>query len=207
MMKQRIYLVDDDEAVRISLSLLLETMGWQVSSYASAADFLATALPVSSGCLLLDIRMPGKSGLVLLEELKQLGVDLPVVVMTGHGNVELCRRAFKNGASEFLTKPVDADLLIEAVGAALDQHQRLWQQQQEKAVLRERFLTLSPREGEVVRLVMQGKTNKEIARDLSLSPRTVETHRANLFTKLEVQSLAQLINNYAVFSTLGQMTR
>lgn len=140
--------------------------------------------------------MPGKSGLSLLEDWQPVGLRLPAIVMTGHGNVDLCRRAFKNGAFEFLTKPVDADLLIETVGAALEQ-QRLQQLEREKhADLQARLTTLSAREREVMALIMQGKSNKEMAKDLNLSPRTVEAHRASLFARLEINSLAKLINIY-----------
>lgn len=197
-MEQFIYLIDDDQAIRRSLSSLLATMGWQTVTYENVLDFQQTIRePQSlSGCLLLDIRMPGKSGLVLLEEWQRQGLEIPVIIMTGHGNIDLCRRAFKNGAFEFLTKPIDADLLIETVSAALEYQQLVRKQRTENAELTDKLSTLSAREYEITLLIMAGKSSKEIANDLSLSPRTVEAHRANLFAKLEVNSLVKLITTY-----------
>lgn len=197
-MEQFIYLIDDDRAIRCSLSALLATMGWQTLAYESSLDFQQRMVEPQAlcGCLLLDIRMPGKSGITLLEEWQQQGLEIPVIIMTGHGNIDLCRRAFKNGAFEFLTKPIDADLLIETVAGALE-HQRLWQQQRQETVeLQQRLNTLSAREIEVTRLIMQGKSSKEIAQELALSPRTVEAHRANLFAKLAINSSVKLMKLY-----------
>lgn len=145
----------------------------------------------------MDIRMPGLSGLAALDELAAQGVDQPVIVLTGHGTVELCRRAFKAGAAEFLEKPVDDDQLIDALQAAVRQHVRSRQRLAADRTTRERYAQLSAREKEVLGLIVAGLTNKEMARALSLSPRTVETHRAHLFAKLETESLAQLIRGYA----------
>ncbi|MFC0229455.1 response regulator transcription factor [Serratia aquatilis] len=197
-MEQLIYLIDDDHAIRCSLSSLLETMGWQTAVYESVADFQqqVTEPRTLSGCLLLDIRMPGKSGLVYLEQLRQQGLEIPVIIMTGHGNIELCRRAFKNGAFEFLTKPIDADLLIETVGAALEHQDILQKERQEVAELQEKINKLSAREYEVTKLIMEGKSSKEIANDLALSPRTVEAHRASLFAKLHINSSIKLMKIY-----------
>lgn len=197
-MAQCIYLIDDDEAIRCSLTALLATMGWETQSYESVQSFLEAQPEMRNlnGCLLLDIRMPGKSGITLLESWEQMGSTLPVIMMTGHGSIDLCRRAFKNGAFEFLTKPVDADLLIETVGAALEQQQQSQQLRDNQADLQAKLATLSAREQEVMTLIIQGKSNKEMARDLSLSPRTVEAHRASLFARLEINSLAKLIKIY-----------
>lgn len=197
-MAQCIYLIDDDEAIRCSLTALLATMGWETQSYESVQSFLESQpeLRNLNGCLLLDIRMPGKSGITLLESWEQMGSTLPVIMMTGHGSIDLCRRAFKNGAFEFLTKPVDADLLIETVGAALEQQKQRQQLRENQADLQAKLATLSAREQEVMALIIQGKSNKEMARDLSLSPRTVEAHRASLFARLEINSLAKLIKIY-----------
>ena len=197
-MAQCIYLIDDDEAIRSSLSALLATMGWETKAFESVQCFMEAEPDVQNlnGCLLLDIRMPGKSGITLLENWQQMGSTLPIIMMTGHGSIDLCRRAFKNGAFEFLTKPVDADLLIETVGAALEQQELSQQQRENQADLQAKLATLSAREHEVMALIMQGKSNKEMARDLSLSPRTVEAHRASLFARLEINSLAKLIKIY-----------
>lgn len=193
-----VYLIDDDDAIRDSLSALLASVGWQTQPYASIADFEQRHSDWRSlhGCLLLDIRMPGKTGLTLLEEWQQHGMDIPVIIMTGHGNINLCRRAFKSGAFEFLTKPIDADLLLETVSGAMTQFQTQAAQRQQATALRDKLNTLSAREHEVMALMMEGKSNKEIAKDLQLSARTVEAHRANLFAKLEINSLAKLIKLY-----------
>ncbi|RPH27817.1 DNA-binding response regulator [Buttiauxella warmboldiae] len=197
-MEQSIYLIDDDEAIRLSITALLATMGWETQAYESVQSFLVSEpeLQHLNGCLLLDIRMPGKSGITLLESWEQMGSTLPAIIMTGHGSIDLCRRAFKNGAFEFLTKPIDADLLIETVGAAFEQQKISQQQRSGQADLREKLATLSAREQQVMTLIMQGKSNKEMARELSLSPRTVEAHRASLFARLEINSLAKLIKIY-----------
>ena len=197
-MAQCIYLIDDDEAIRFSLSALLATMGWETKAFESVQCFIEAEPDVQNlnGCLLLDIRMPGKSGITLLENWQQMGSTLPIIMMTGHGSIDLCRRAFKNGAFEFLTKPVDADLLIETVGTALEQQKLSQQHRENQADLQAKLATLSTREHEVMALIMQGKSNKEMARDLSLSPRTVEAHRASLFARLEINSLAKLIKIY-----------
>lgn len=150
-------------------------MGWETRFFESVYSF-QTSHPdqaALNGCLLLDIRMPGKSGITLLENWEQMGCTLPVIMMTGHGSIDLCRRAFKNGAFEFLTKPIDADLLIETVSAALEQQKQNQQQRENQVDLQAKLATLSAREQEVIVLIMKGKSNKEMARDLSLLPRTV----------------------------------
>jgi len=192
-----IHLVDDDAAVRDSLALLIGTVGLRVQAWADPQVFLAEFDRGGVGAIVLDVRMPGTSGLAVLDALAAQGVDQPVVMLTGHGTVEMCRRAFKAGAAEFLEKPVDDGLLIEALQAAVRQHVRSRERHQAGRQARERYAQLSGREREVLGLIVEGLTNKEIGRALSLSPRTVETHRANLFAKLETDSLAQLIRRYA----------
>ncbi|CNI33015.1 response regulator transcription factor [Yersinia alsatica] len=196
-MTKHIYLVDDDEGVRAALAALLTTMGWEVKTFSDGQTFLDTLAVTQPSCVLLDIRMPGKSGMTILEAIQSRDSTLPVIIMTGHGNVELCRRAFKSGALEFLTKPIDADVLIETVSMALEQHEQALAAQQQQASYQQRLNQLSAREREVAALIIQGETSKQIAHLLSLSPRTVEAHRANLFAKLEVSSLALLIHHYA----------
>ncbi len=192
-----IHLVDDDAAVRESLALLISTVGLRVQTWSDPQVFLAQFSRSDVGAIVLDVRMPGTSGLALLDTLVAQNVDQPVIMLTGHGTVEMCRRAFKAGAAEFLEKPVDDELLIEALQAAVRQHVRSRERHQADRQARERYAQLSPREREVLGLIVEGLTNKEIGRALSLSPRTVETHRANLFAKLEVDSLAHLIRHYA----------
>ncbi len=192
-----IHLVDDDEAVRGGLAMLIGTVGLRVQTWARPEDFLTGFDPDGVGALVLDVRMPGTSGLAVLDALKARGVDQPVIMLTGHGTVELCRRAFKAGAAEFLEKPVDDDLLLDTLQKAVRQHVRSRERNRADRLARERFAQLSEREREVLGLIVEGLTNKEVARALGLSPRTVETHRANLFAKLEAGSLAQLIRQFA----------
>ncbi|UBB18061.1 response regulator transcription factor [Comamonas odontotermitis] len=192
-----IHLVDDDAAVRDSLALLIGTVGLRVQPWSDPQVFLSQFERGDVGAIVLDVRMPGTSGLAVLDMLMAQGVDQPVIMLTGHGTVEMCRRAFKAGATEFLEKPVDDELLIEALQAAVRQHVRSRERLQADRQARERYAQLSGREREVLGLIVAGLTNKEIGRALTLSPRTVETHRANLFAKLGADSLAQLIRGYA----------
>ena len=192
-----IQLIDDDEAVRESLALLIATVGLRVQTWADPQAFLDGFDRESVGAIVLDVRMPGLSGLSVLDTLVARGVDQPVIMLTGHGTVEICRRAFKSGAAEFLEKPVDDERLIETLQQAVKLHVKSRQRQQADRAARERYAQLSEREREVLGLIVEGLTNKEIGRALELSPRTVETHRAHLFEKLGAESLAQLIRRYA----------
>lgn len=192
-----IHLIDDDEAVRQSLALLIGTVGLRVGPGLHAQAFLAEFDRQSIGAIVLDVRMPGISGLTVLDTLIAQGVDQPIIMLTGHGSVEMCRRAFKSGAAEFLEKPVNDEQLIEALQNAVRQHVRSRQRHRADRAARERYAQLSAREREVLGLIVSGLTNKEIGRALALSPRTVEAHRANLFGKLAAESLAQLIRTYA----------
>jgi RNA polymerase sigma factor (sigma-70 family) len=192
-----IHLIDDDAAVRDSLALLIGTVGLRVQTWADPQEFMRSFDRQSIGAIVLDVRMPGISGLTVLDTLVAQGVDQPVIMLTGHGTVELCRRAFKSGAAEFLEKPVDDEVLLEALQNAVRQHVRSRERHQANQQAREHYTQLSEREREVLGLIVEGLTNKEIGRALGLSPRTVETHRANLFSKLQVESLAHLIRHYA----------
>ncbi|EKU28746.1 response regulator transcription factor [Alcaligenes nematophilus] len=192
-----IHLLDDDAAVRQSLSLLISTVGLRVQTWADPQQFLESFDRQSIGALILDVRMPGISGLTLLDTLIEQGVDQPIILLTGHGTVDMCRRAFKAGAVEFLEKPVSDDVLLDTVQQAVRQHVRRRERLAADQWVRERYTSLSEREREVLALIVEGLTNKEIGRVLSLSPRTVETHRANLFAKLQVDNLAHLIRHYA----------
>jgi FixJ family two-component response regulator len=192
-----IHLIDDDEAVRASLALLIGTVGLRVQPWADPQAFLAEFDRQAIGAIVLDVRMPGISGLTVLDTLVAQGVDQPVIMLTGHGTVEMCRRAFKSGAAEFLEKPVDDEALLEALQNAVRQHVKSRQRHEAGREARQRYAQLSEREREVLGLIAAGLTNKEIGRALDLSPRTVETHRANLFAKLGAESLAQLIRQYA----------
>ncbi len=191
-----IHIVDDDDAVRESLALLIGTVDLRVAQWSHPQQFLSTFDRDAIGAIVLDVRMPGASGLSVLDQLREQGVDQPVIMLTGHGTVEMCRRAFKSGAVEFLEKPVDDDKLIEALHHAVRAHGLVRERLQVDRVSQDRVASLSEREREILVLIVSGLTNKQIARELGLSPRTVEAHRANLSTKLDVHSLAQLIRRY-----------
>jgi two-component system, LuxR family, response regulator FixJ len=192
-----IHLIDDDAAVREALALLIGTVGLRVQSWADPQAFVEQFDRDGIGAIVLDVRMPGISGLTVLDALVAQCVDQPVIMLTGHGTVDLCRRAFKSGAAEFLEKPVDDELLLETLQNAVRQHVKSRQRHRADRQARERYALLSEREREVLGLIVAGLTNKEIGRALALSPRTVETHRANLFDKLQAESLAQVIRQYA----------
>jgi len=192
-----IQLVDDDSGVRDSLALLIATVGLRVVPWADPQAFMQGFDREAIGAIVLDVRMPGLSGLQVLEQLRHECVDTPVVMLTGHGTVAMCRRAFKGGAAEFLEKPVDDQALLDALQSAVRQHVRSRLRHSAGREARERHAQLSPREREVLGFVVAGLTNKEIGRALSLSPRTVEAHRAHLFAKLGAPTLAQLILQYA----------
>ena len=198
-----IHLIDDDAAVRDSLALLIGTVGLRVQVWSDPQAFIEGFDRQGIGAIVLDVRMPGISGLTVLESLVAQGVDQPVIMLTGHGTVAMCRRAFKAGAAEFLEKPVNDEQLLEALQNAVRQHVRSRERHQADRDARERYGQLSEREREVLGLIVGGLTNKEIGRALGLSPRTVETHRANLFGKLEVDSLARLIRHYAALTDGG----
>lgn len=187
-----VYLVDDDEAVRRALSLLLSTVGIQVVAFGDPQVFLAQVALLKPGCLILDIRMPAISGLKLQERLRESGVDWPTIVISGHGDIEACRRAFRHGAVDFLSKPIDEQDLIDAIQKgqdALDLSLRQHAQHTETLAL---LAALTPREREVLDRVAQGYTTRQIADALGLSPRTVDTHRASIGTKLGTTSQAEL---------------
>ncbi len=192
-----IHVVDDDEAVRESLALLIGTVGLRVAKWKHPQDFLDNFDRDAVGAIVLDVRMPGLSGPTVLDTLRSQGADQPVIMLTGHGTIDMCRRAFKAGAVEFLEKPVDDEPLLEAIHNAIRMHVQSRGRQAADREARDRFATLSERERDVLSLVVTGLTNKEIGRALTLSPRTVETHRAHLSEKLQANSLAQLIRRYA----------
>jgi FixJ family two-component response regulator len=188
-----VYIVDDDAAVRDSLSLLLGVKGFRTACFASAESFLASHRPGDAGCLLLDVRMPGMSGLDLQAELASRGDPLPVIVITGHGDVPMARAALKAGAEDFLEKPVDEDSLLQALGAALNRDSRRRRQAAEAGGFAERLRGLTLRERQVMELVAEGRANREIAESLGISLRTVEVHRARMIDKLGVRSVPELV--------------
>ena len=190
----QIHLVDDDAAFRRSMVFLLESMGWPVQAHASAADYLDAGLPAleQTGCLLLDVRMPGMSGLELQQALIARGCHLPIVFITGHGDVELAVQAMKRGAFDFLEKPFKDQRLLDVVSAALRQREADLVSSERAQQAGDRLARLSPREAEVARLVAQGLPNKLVARELDISEKTVHIHRQHVMEKAEVGSAAEL---------------
>lgn len=186
-------LVDDDPAVRDAVSFLLETVGIECQSYASADAFLDGHDPTSTSCIVLDIRMPGMSGLELQDELVRRGWKAPIVFITGHGEIAMAVRAMRNGAFDFIQKPFKDQELIDSINAALVIARSQRQSLRDVGELREAFGTLSPREREVMGLVTEGKPNKVIAFDLGVSQRTVEIHRARVMQKMGARNLAELV--------------
>jgi two-component system response regulator FixJ len=188
-----VHIVDDDDAVRDSLALLLDAAGIAVRTYDSATSFLTQARGLSVGCILTDVRMPDLDGLGLQRRLTEMGVTLPVIVMTGHGDVPIAVAALKAGAADFLEKPFDDERLIAAVRAALATS---WDAQRHAAAAAQigtRLASLTRREREVLNLLVAGNPNKTIAYDLGASPRTVEVHRARVMEKMGARSLAELV--------------
>jgi two-component system response regulator FixJ len=190
---QTVFVVDDDEAVRDSLRLLLKSAGILAVTYASAQELLANYDPAQPGCLVLDVRMPGTSGLEMQHELNLRGAMIPVIFITGHGDIPMAVEAMQQGAFDFLQKPFRDSELLDRVQRALarDQEQRERLRQTDR--IRERLASLSPREREVLDLVTRGKANKMVAGDLGVSQRTVEIHRAHVMQKMEAGSLAELV--------------
>ncbi|HEY7379398.1 MAG TPA: response regulator transcription factor [Steroidobacteraceae bacterium] len=185
--------VDDDEAVRGSLKLLLKTLGVPALAYGSAQEFLADFDPQRRGCLVLDIRMPGMSGLDLQQELNTRGALVPIIFITGHGDVPMAVEAMQQGAMDFLQKPFRDQDLLDRINKALEKDRAGRELLGNRERLRARIDTLTPREREVMKLIVAGKANKVIAGDLQLSQRTVEIHRAHVMEKMGANSLAHLV--------------
>jgi two-component system response regulator FixJ len=188
-----VHVVDDDPAVRDSLGLLLESAGFAVRSYDSAAALLQALPNSATGCVLTDVRMPELDGLALQRRLIQLGIRLPVIVMTGHGDVPIAVEALKAGAADFLEKPFDDTQLLAAVSSALAASQRARDEAAAVAEISARLASLTPRERQVLERLVTGQPNKTIAYDLGSSPRTVEVHRARVMEKMGARSLPELV--------------
>ncbi|MBZ6075122.1 response regulator transcription factor [Microvirga puerhi] len=202
--RRTVFLIDDDEDVRQALQILLKTVGFVVEPFPSALAFLERRNRESIGCIVVDVRMPGLSGLQLLERLAAERERMPVVIITGHGDVNACRRAFKGGAVDFLTKPVDEQVLIEAIEAGFAQLELQRREIDESNEARTLLARLTQRESEILDLIARGWTTKEIARAMSVSPRTVDTHRANLAEKLGTTSVAEMVR-LVLSSGVGDM--
>lgn len=190
---QLVYVIDDDEAVRDSIGMLLDSADLAHQCFVSADDFLALHDGSQRGCLVLDIRMPGMTGLELQQRLAEIGSTLPIIFITGHGDVPMAVEAMRQGAFDFLRKPVDEANFIDRIRNALDQESGNWHQKLDRVQNTARIATLTEREYEVFQLVAEGIANKAIASDLGISERTVEVHRAQVMKKLGVKTLAQLV--------------
>lgn len=188
-----VFVVDDDEGVRNSLRFLLRSIGLPTQAYASAAEFLQTYAAHEPGCLILDVRMPGMSGLELQQQLNLRGATLPVIFITGHGDVPMAVEAMQHGAFDFLQKPFRDQDLIDRIQRALERDARSRSSLAQHEAIRSRFASLTPREREVLALMIRGKANKVMAADLGVSQRTVEIHRARVMEKTGAASLAQLV--------------
>jgi FixJ family two-component response regulator len=188
-----VFIVDDDDAVRESLEFLMKSINQPAESYASAKDFLAAYHPDKPGCLLLDIRMPGMSGIELQEELKRREAHIPIIFITGHGDVPMAVKAIQAGAADFIQKPFRDQELIDRIREVLVDDAQERAERLERSEILHRMSTLTEREREVMEQVVVGKANKVVAIDLSVSQRTVEIHRANVMEKMKAKSLAQLV--------------
>lgn len=193
ILEPTVFLVDDDHAVRDALELLLDTAGFNTVSFPSASEFLEHYTANQPGCLILDIRMPGMSGMELQEALVAKAVDLPIIFLTGHGNVRMSAKAFRTGAIDFLEKPFDEAVLLRRIHEALRLDRANRESAARQAMASNRLAELTPREREVMLLLVAGNANKEIAAKLDLSTRTVETHRGRIMEKTGVQSVTELV--------------
>jgi two-component system response regulator FixJ len=188
-----VYVVDDDSGVRSSIRVLMKSVGLPATQFASAQEFLSAYRVAQPGCLVLDIRMPGMNGLELQEELNRRGAVIPVIFITGHGDVPMAVEAMRHGAFEFLQKPFRDQELLDRIQQALARDQESRQGLKEHERIRVQLASLTPREREVLDLVATGKANKVVAQDLGVSQRTVEIHRARVMKKMGAKSLAQLV--------------
>jgi FixJ family two-component response regulator len=189
-----VHVVDDDDSARTAVVRLLSAAGYIARGYASAGEFLMSVSDEAAGCLVLDVRMPGPSGLELQEALLRRHSTLPVIFLTGFGDIPMSVRAMKAGAVDFLTKPVERDALLRAVQSALEYDAGKRRSRERGRVLREKFDALTPRERDVFVRVVSGKLNKQIAADLGTAERTVKAHRAHVMEKLNVASVAELVH-------------
>jgi len=201
--KAIVHVIDDDEAVRQSVAFLLGTAGFKVRTHDSAGAFLDLAPDVDAGCVITDVRMPGISGIELLRSLRKRKLALPVIVITGHGDVPLAVEAMKIGAADFLEKPFDDEALLASVRSALDTLQKDRRRESERNEIESRLAGLSSREREVLEGLVAGQANKQIAHALGISPRTIEIYRANLMTKMQAASLSDLVRMAMIAGILG----
>ena len=195
-----VFVVDDDPAMRDSLRWLLQSVGLAVETFGAAEEFLTQYDATKPGCLVLDVRMPGMSGLKLQDVLAERHIRLPVIIITGYAEVPSAVRALKTGAIDFIEKPFSDELLLDRIRQAIDTDRQMREAAAQRATVMERFASLTSREREVMELVSAGKANKVIAAELNLSPKTVEVHRANVMKKMEVDSVAELVRASVLLS-------
>lgn len=188
-----VFVVDDDAAVRKSLDMLLRAVGLEVKTFASAQEFLAALDPAQPGCLILDVRMPGMSGLEVQRVLVERGAHLPVIIVTGHGDVAIAVRALKAGAAEFLEKPFSKELLVEHIREALARDAQRRAERTRRTDIEARLATLTQRERQVMEQVVAGRVSKEIAAALGLSKKTIDVHRGRAMHKMQTESVAELV--------------
>jgi len=188
-----IAIVDDDPSVQRGLQRLIRSAGWKAETFASAQEFLARSRPVSPNCVLLDLQLPGLSGLDLQKRMAEVGLETPIVFLTGHGDIPASVQAMKAGAVQFLTKPVDEQELLRAIEEAVERDRRTRQQQVEMNELRGRYESLTAREQEVMQQVISGMLNKQIAAELNITEDTVKFHRGHIMRKMRADSLADLV--------------
>jgi two-component system, LuxR family, response regulator FixJ len=201
--KGLVHVIDDDDALRESLAFLLRTAQIDVQDYSSASAFLDALPDLNLSCIITDVRMPGLSGIDLLRRLKDLKIDVPVIVITGHADVPLAVEAMKFGAIDFLEKPFDDEVLIASVQSALNSRQSESKRHIERVAIESRLDNLSNRERDVLIGLVAGRANKQIAFDLGISPRTVEIYRANLMDKMKAASLSDLVRMALIAEILG----
>jgi FixJ family two-component response regulator len=200
---ETVFLIDDDVSVREGLATLLESVGLAVQSFGSAQEFLDAPLAASNGCVVLDVNMPGMNGLDLQKEMNALGIALPVIFLTGHGDIPMTVQALKAGAAHFLTKPVQEKELMSAIRQALEADREARLKRADFGKLRERFHLLSPRERQVMGLVVSGRLNKQIAHELGTSERTIKLYRGQVMRKMQAESLADLVKQAGKLGPLG----
>jgi FixJ family two-component response regulator len=188
-----VFVIDDDPSMRLALEDLVSTVGLEVRAFAAPQEFLQSKLPDAPGCLVLDIRLPGMSGLTFQQELAKEGLTLPVIFITGHGDIPMSVRAMKAGAVEFLTKPFHDQDLLDAIHTAIERDRKRRREAVHLFELRERFATLSERERQIMTLVAIGRANKQIAAELTLSEMTVKVHRGQVMRKMLARSLPELV--------------
>ena len=198
-----VYVIDDDEAVRQSVEFLLKTVGMRVHGFESAKAFLELLPQIGTSCVVTDVRMPEMTGIELLRRVREVRPDLPVIVITGHGDVPLAVEAMKLGAADFIEKPFDDEVLLTAIKSALGRWQKDARQEAERTTFSGKLATLSNRERDVLNGLVAGKPNKVIAFDLGISPRTVEIYRANVMTKMSAGSLSELVRIALLTGLIG----